>query len=483
MPLFPARAKGHPFQGKKVIDITNMVESITWTSSTEESGAVTGSVSLKNPGNYLGILVAGSRIIVKQASPFIGAVDVQSLRRRRYIPILDFVVQERDKQVTDAVLELTLGDRLTYLNKGKRDFNFAKKKGRRAPTASFILRKVCTDERIPWNKDSIPTTTIGLPKVSASDTTILAFFAKVLKLHNQLVDKRNGKRPPPVNWDIHMRTGLLTIRPKRPPRTAWYLSETNFVGQPSYRESAKNFATRVIAVGKGTTYHKKKKKDGTPAKSKKAVKSKHKVEVTNDAMAAVYGLITHTEKVSGNVTQDKLRRIANSVLAKKSRMTRELTFTCPGLPDVWPGSKVWLNLPSYGMKGLFAVKSVEFSITGQDGPMMTVTVDAGSIAVIGEAAPYILPVTGVRRPNATTVKVFYKGSDPVVYKHPKGWRIHKTKVVHSKDVAEHERPKKGETVIVTFVNKKSITIPNKVTFPPGLVTVAEEGYQRATGTI
>ena len=481
-PLVPARAAGHPFRNKTVFDITNLVESISWSSSNEEGGAVTGSVTLRNPGNFLGVLVAGSKIIVKQASPFIANVDIDSLRKRRYVTILEMIVQEREKQQVEQLMSLTLGDRLTYLNQGKLDFKYVKKKGKRSPTASSIIRAEATKQRIPWTKDSIPTTTIAIPKAMGTQTTALSFFAGVLKLHNKLVDKANGKKPAPPNWDINMRTGVLTIRPKKPPTRVWYINEGNFVGEPSYRESTKGFATRVVATAKNTTYKEKKNQDGSISKRKKGIKKKLKITVTNEAMAAVYGLITHTEKVAGNVTPEKLRRVANSVLAKKCRMTRELSFTCPALPNIWPGSKVFLNMPTYGMKGLFAVKAIEYSITGTEGPMMSLTVDAGSVSIVSEAAPVITKVARTKLHNdGRTVTVYYKGADPVTYKHPKSWRVHKVTIVRAADLPEHERPAKGETVLITYVNKKSRRVPNKVEYPPGLVAVTDEGYIPTAG--
>lgn len=492
-PLVPARNAGSPYLNKPLIDITNLVESVQWTSSTEEGGAVTGSVTVRNPGNYLGILVTGSKIIVKQANPFLSQVDDKSLLKRPYVPILEMIVQERDKQQVTQTMTLTLGDRLTYLNQGKRDFKFVKKKGKKGPTASYILRKVCTDERIPWTKASIPTTTIEIPKAVGTQTNVLTFFAGVLKIHNKLMDKAQDrtaagkKKPNPPNWEIQMRTGVLTIRPKRPPTHAWYINEDNFVGEPSYRESAKGFATRVIATGKSSTRKPKKNKDGTQSKNGKTVKKKLTVTVTNEAMASVYGLIVHTEKVSGNITPEKLRRVAENVLAKKSRMLRELSFTCPALPNIWPGSKVYLNLPTYGMKGLFAVKVAEYTVTGTEGPMMNLTVDAGSVSVVRESTQggKALKVTKVLRPNATTVKVFYAGGQSQTYQHPKKLKIKTAVPVTKANAKRLGRDPVDEVglVLVTFVKgKKTHEIRPLYGYPKGLVAVTDEGYVTPGGT-
>lgn len=479
-PLIPARAAGHPFRNKKLINITPLVESVSWSSSDEESGAITGNLTVRNPGNWLGILVAGSKVIIKEAKPFLTGVanpEFGNTSTKNFRPILEMMVQERDKQQTEMTMSVTLADRLTYLKNGEHDFNFAKKKGKKAPTASEIIRSVCKKERIPFNKHSIPKTRIGIDKISAEDSTILDFFVSVLKKHNELVDKRNGKKGPPPNWDISMRTGILVIRPRRPQGWAWVLNENQFLGEPSYRESSKELATKVTVTGKGTTYKSKKNKDGSTSKRRKAIRKKIEVSVQDDLMIATYGLIHHKEKVSGNLTPERAKRVAYSVLAKKSRMQRELSFSCPALPEIWPGIKVHLHLPSYGMKGLFTVKAVEYTITGAEGPMMNLTIDAGNVSVVTESAPRIVRVKRTRlRKNGRTVDIYWSDKHTIAYTHPKRFKVARVEIVHVEDLPESERARFGESVLIHYTNKKKVRIQNRVTYPQGLVSVTDEGY-------
>lgn len=497
-PLIPARAIGHPFRGRKVIDITSYVSTLSWSTSVEEAGAVAGTVQLKNPGNVLGILVAGSKIIIRARVPFIGALSGKEARNYRYTTILEMIVKEREKETTEFDLTLTVEDRLSYLKTGEHDFAYKKKKGKRGPTASFIIKDICRKKAIPFSKTSIPKTNVELSSVTQEKASILNFFVETLKKHNQAVDKKNGKRPAPPNWDIHMRTGILTITPKRQPSAVWLIDERYFVSSPSYRESAQEFATRVIVKGKTKTYKKKYNKDGTEAKKKKAVKKEIKVVRQDPEMIRVYGLIEKRVNLSGDITQEDAVKAANVELNKATQMQRELSFNCPALPNIWAGSKVYLHFPSYGMKGFFTVISVEYQVSGSDGPTMSVTVDAGKVSTIVEAAPRIITVKraavykrddlkrGIRA--GRTVLVTWSDGTSVRYTHPNRYKVKSVQIVRSISVPEFDRPTKGETVVITYTQKKrggknfvSVRIPNRVTFGAGLVPVTQEGYLNEGG--
>lgn len=492
-PLVTARAVGHPFRGRKVIEITPYVSSISWSTSVEEAGAVVGKVDLKNPGNVLGIIVAGSKIIIRARVPFVGSIDGNDTRKHKYTTILEMIVKEREKETTEFTLSLSVEDRLSYLKNGEHDFTYQKKKGKKGPTASFIIKDICRKKSIPFSKTSIPTTTVQLSKVTQEKASILNFFVETLKKHNQQVDKKNGKRPAPPNWDIHMRTGILTITPKRQPKAVWMLDERYFVSSPSYRESAQEFATRVTVKGKTTTYKKKYNKDGTVAKKKKAVKKDIKVVREDRQMIRVYGLIEKVLSLPGDVTKEEAVRAANVELNKATQMKRELSFSCPALPNIWAGSKVYLRFPSYGMNGFFTVIGVEYQVSGSDGPTMSITVDAGKVSSIVEAAPRIITVKQAavyKRDNLNlgiragrTVLVTWSDGKSIRYTHPNRLRVKSVRIVRSSTVPEFDRPDKGETVLITYTKKKrggrnhvTVRIRNRITFGAGLVPVTQEGY-------
>lgn len=495
-PLVPAQATGHPFRFKRVFDITSMVESIQWQSNVEEAGAVTGSIQLRNPGNFLGVIVPGSKVIVKARNPFIvNNLQSSANRKQRYATVLEFIVRDRDKQVTEIMMNLTLADRLSYLKTGDHDFNYTKRKGKKAPTASSIITDVCRKKSVPFNATSIPRTTLPINKATQESGTILDFIVSVLKKHNQLVDKKNGKLPPPANWEIHMRTGVLTVRPKRPPTSVWAIDERYFMSEPSYSESIEDLATRIVVTGKNEEYEDKASEtdeDGETT-AKKKVKKPVKATAQNEQMIRVYGLIEKQVKLDGKVTPERAQRVANAELAKATRAKREFTFRCPALPNIWPSSKVNLYCPSYGMQGLFTVKSIDYQISGEDGPMMTLTVDAGAVASYVEAAPRIVPVKATKLFKTTnrnsgifagrTVGIYWDDKSSLLYTHPKRYRVAKVEIVRSASLPEHERPTKGETVLITYTRKVrggrqnvTVRIRNKVTFGRGLVAVTAEGY-------
>lgn len=492
-PLVVARAAGHPFKGKKLIDITSYVTDISWSSSVDEAGSVSGTVSIKNIGNILGILVAGSRIIVQAQVPLLSGSRSGSSIKYKYETILQLIVNERDKNQIEFTLDLSVADRLSYLNTGEYDFTYKKKKGQRGYTASYIIKDVCRKKSIPFTKESIPTTNVSLNTVTQEKGTILQFFTTVLKSHNQLVDKKNGKKPAPPNWDINMRTGVLTIRPKKPQKYAWRIDERYFVADPSYHESLKDFATRIVVTGKQSEKKDKYNKDGSKAKGQKTVKKTIKVTKEDPNMIRVYGLIEKQVSLSGNVNHDIATKAANTELQKATRMKRELSFTCPALPNIWPGSKVYLHFPSYGMKGLFTVTSCEYHISGSDGPTMGITVDAGSVSTNVEAAPRIIAIKRAalhKRDNKSlgikagkTVSITWEDGKSITYTHPSLLQVKSVEVVHRKGLSEFEVPTKAETVVITYTKKRkggksfvSVRIKNRVTFGKGIESVTDEGY-------
>ena len=243
-------------------------------------------------------------------------------------------------------------------------------------------------------------------------------------------------------------------------------------------------ATKVTATGKNTTHKEKKNKDGSTAK-KKAIKKKITAVATDPAMVQVYGLIEHIEKLTGNITQERAQRVANRTLNSLSQMQRELSFTCPALPSIWVGGKVHLNIPSYGLKGNFAVTATEYSVTGTDGPKMTLTIDAGSVSLISEALgeSRIIAVKRIQlwpKPHAgqhaKKVIVHYADGAEVVHEHKPLWRVKSAVRVKLSDVPEYAQAKKGETVLIKYTNGKHYTVPNRVIYGKGLVAITDEGY-------
>ena len=496
-PLYKAQDKRHPYYNQPQLDITTFVESIDFSSTKDESGIITGSITFRNPNNYLGILVDGSRILVMVTSDLLKGIK-PTIKQSSYLPYIQLIINERDKDHKELQVQGNLIDRMSFLNQDSRDFSYTKSKKRpKGWTAHEIIRDVCTKNTIPFRNQDIPKTDIYIDKISATKVSTLAFFNKVLNEHNKRLDQQRKaalkkiknektrkkeakqfKKTP--NWLIDFRSGTLVITPDIKATRMWLISEP-MISESSYHESTKKMITEITVQGKFRKEVKKFNKDGKVAKRKKVLRKSVSVTVRDPQLAATYGVIQDQVKIAGSITYDQALKRAQAELKSRAKVIREFSFTCPFLPGIWPGSQLYLNVPSYGIEGIFKVTSSGVTISGADGNNMQIVVDAGTSIATAESTPKVISVTSVKKVgqhNDFDVIINYASGQPITIRPPKRTSAFKFvgyEIETNPDPADYGRL--YQTVLIKRTNKKfNQRIPNRLEDTSSIVLVTDEGY-------
>lgn len=352
------------------IDITDFVTSIGWSASTEQN-FVEVSIDLDNRGQLFNWLPPGTLFLLQSRSPRWRAGGQYST----FLSVYMFEI-ERTNEGGSETMSVTAYDRLKWMGESKPGNKTYKvdKRHKRGWTSRQIIADICKRVKMPVG--SLGIRNIYIKKIELKGDALEQVNA-VIKHVAQKTPEKNDK------YRIHAANGKMnivkTITDTKKVKSALLFNDSTGLENANLSIKPKEgFATqlKVIPSTKWRTQQWKNSKH--KGKVPKGYKSDAIiVNPTDKNIQKVFGIITKENKEIGrkhNLSRAGLIRLARGELNRQMAFIQEAQFTARGQLGIWPETWVYLASARLGVRGLFSVKSVSYTLSG--GVLtMTLTVD------------------------------------------------------------------------------------------------------------
>lgn len=343
------------------VDITDFVQSFSWTDS-EDEHAISASITLDNYRGTFNQIPSGTRIILQTRRPF---YNFSGNTKGKFYPYLTLFVLDKTRSGDGGTqsLQYQLYDRSYWLanNPVKHRVFKADKKHPKGWTASEMIRAMAKDLGITVG--TIDTTDSRVKRHEVK-SNFLGELQKILRL-----DKSSTGRN--LKYDVHMRDGTLNVVRENPtPKRVWHFTDPDTIEDGTLTESlGDNFATKL-------TVHSREKKFKKNSRGKKsAYFKKISVTVSSASHVKAFGVIHKTIKVKGNHTPAELKKIAENRLREAVRGERSFEFSARGVPFLFVGSRVFITSKYFGIRGMVRIKAISYNVdNGTFSMQMTVDV-------------------------------------------------------------------------------------------------------------
>lgn len=337
------------------IDITNYVTDLSWGSS-EEDKYVQASVTLDNTHRVFSGIPAGTQIVIERRKPIWSA-------KGKFYPMLATYIWEREKTMEGGSerLNLTCYDRMYWLSQYEVPGKVYKKDKahKHGWTARQIILDLAKRAKIPLGEIGIKG---GPPfKRFESSGSFLESVTSVLAKHKT----KTGRKTKAI---IHTRDGKLNIVMVKAPdkvvskaKQLPYFNDMYGLEGGAVRETRKEqFATRLLLKASAVDTKKNKKK-----RKHKVIKQKVvTVNPSDPNVQKVFGIIEREDTTlrKKDVTLAQLKKLGVAKLDGLIAPDTEIEFKTRGYPNLWPGNFVILDSKRLGVKGVFRIYRVDYTL-------------------------------------------------------------------------------------------------------------------------
>lgn len=236
-----------------------------------------------------------------------------------------------DKIDSNGQYSITAYDDNTYLNRNKDTKKYVGK------TATAIIKSICSEFGIPAG--TIADTGYLIPKLILRDKTLWEMMVTALTVTYH----QTGRK-----YYIFSKGGKLHVSARKDVVAKINLETGLNIVDASFAASIEDMRTKVKVYG-----------EAKGAKDAKGNESKAEITATakDDRLIAKFGLMQHTENMSGDVTKSQIEQRAKELLKQLGVITDESSLNCLGIDDVISGCSVYAYEPMTGIKGGYYVSA------------------------------------------------------------------------------------------------------------------------------
>lgn len=345
------------WKGPIRLDITAFCTSVAWRSGGDDKW-ITASIDLDNHGGRFSFLPRGTRIEISRRQELYA-------EKGAFIPMLTVFLTHKSYQSEGTVESMSIeaSDKMRWVAEAEsaKPYRFKLDKShKKGWTLQQILKYLAKDKGFQLGK--IETRPVPLQKTISIQGKLGDALPTLLKRYQAVAKDKN-------TYVFDMRDGKLNLRKTtlQPTSNIYFFPEQSMIeGIEVSEEEPEHFYTQLIvkpSSALGTIKNRRGKKVPIP-------KSWFPMTVnpTDKDVQAAFGIIpTYDFRISRRntfKTKAAIKKAAQEHLDETFvKPKRTYSFTSRGVLGLWPGSFVYLFSRKIGIKGVFQVVAVEYTLS------------------------------------------------------------------------------------------------------------------------
>jgi len=301
-------------KNNKPLDITNLVESVTWSGRKGAAGRALTATLINSKGYGHDNI----KINVEEGIYCIFRWQKKELFRGIVLK------QEANKSKKEQIVAR---DNLIYFANNTDTFNY------KNMSASEIFIDCCNRFKIAYDK--VDDTVYKIPNLPKRDASL---WDVILDALSQTY-KANGER-----YYLKSELGKISLFKRKNSLKQWVIKTGSNLLDYDYSKSIEDIKTRIKLVSDNGTVL---------------------AEEINSELEGKIGIFQKTIKPDDKLNQGQLQQIIKTILKEISTPKQDLNLTCIGIPDAISGIAVYISIPELGIRRSFYVDEDSHTFKGR----------------------------------------------------------------------------------------------------------------------